>query len=68
MINPPQSAILGVGSIVQKPVAVDGAVTVRERLKLSMVFDHCVVDGAPAARFLQRVKRLLERPMALVMG
>jgi len=67
IINPPQSAILGVGSIVQKPVVIDGAVEIRDRMTLSLVFDHRVVDGAPAARFLQRIKRLIERPMVLAL-
>ncbi len=67
IINPPQAAILGVGRILEKPVARDGAVVVRPMLTLSLSFDHRIVDGAPAARFLQRVKQLVERPMALLM-
>lgn len=66
IINPPESAILGVGRIVAKPMAVDREVVVRDRMALSLSFDHRVVDGAPAARFLQRVKQLIERPFALV--
>jgi len=68
IINPPQAAILGVGRIVEKPVARDGAVVIRPMVTLSLSFDHRVVDGAPAAKFLQRVKQLVERPMALVLG
>ena len=66
IINPPQAAILGVGRIVEKPVARDGAVVIRPMVALSLSFDHRIVDGAPAARFLQRVKQLVERPMALL--
>ncbi len=66
IINPPQAAILGVGRIVEKPVARDGAVVVRPMVTLSLSFDHRIVDGAPAAKFLQRVKQLVERPMALL--
>jgi pyruvate dehydrogenase E2 component (dihydrolipoamide acetyltransferase) len=68
IINPPESAILGVGRIVAKPVAVDRQVVVRDMLTLSLSFDHRLIDGAPAARFLQRVKQLVERPFALALG
>ena len=67
IINPPQAAILGVGRIVDKPVARDGAVVIRPMLTLSLSFDHRIVDGAPAAKFLQRIKQLVERPMALLL-
>ncbi len=53
IVNPPQCAILGVGRIAEKPVVVDGAVQVRPTMWLSLTFDHRIVDGAPAARFLQ---------------
>jgi len=66
IINPPQAAILGVGRIIEKPVARDGAVVVRAMLTLSLSFDHRIVDGAPAGRFLQRIKQLVERPLALL--
>jgi pyruvate dehydrogenase E2 component (dihydrolipoamide acetyltransferase) len=65
IINPPESAILGVGRIVAKPVAVERQVAVRDMMTLSLSFDHRLIDGAPAARFLQRVKQLVERPFAL---
>lgn len=52
IVNPPQCAILGVGRIVDKPVAVGGEVQVRPIMWLSLTFDHRLVDGAPAARFL----------------
>jgi pyruvate dehydrogenase E2 component (dihydrolipoamide acetyltransferase) len=67
IINPPQAAILGVGRIIEKPVAREGAVVVRPMMALSLSFDHRIVDGAPAGRFLQRIKQLVERPMALVL-
>jgi pyruvate dehydrogenase E2 component (dihydrolipoamide acetyltransferase) len=67
IINPPQAAILGVGRIVEKPVARDGAVVIRPMVTLSLSFDHRIVDGAPAGRFLQRVKQLIERPVALLL-
>jgi pyruvate dehydrogenase E2 component (dihydrolipoamide acetyltransferase) len=59
IVNPPQCAILGTGRIVEKPVVVDGEVTVRPTMWLSLTFDHRLVDGAPAARFLQALAERL---------
>ncbi len=67
IINPPESAILAVGAIVPTPVVVDGQVTVRDRMKVTLSSDHRVLDGAISARFLQEIKRLLEEPMGLVL-
>jgi pyruvate dehydrogenase E2 component (dihydrolipoamide acetyltransferase) len=67
IINPPESAILGVGRIVARPVAVGGQVVLRDVVTLSLSFDHRLIDGAPAARFLQRVKQIVERPFALAL-
>jgi len=66
ILNPPESAILGVGRIAEKAVVVEGAVAVRTMCTLSLSFDHRVVDGAPAAAFLARLAELLERPYALL--
>ena len=66
IINLPECAILGVGRIVARPVVVDEAaetIAVRRMVALSLTFDHRLVDGAPAARFLQRIKQLVERPV-----
>ena len=62
VINLPEAAILGVGRIAPKAVAVKDAVVVRTMCTLSLVFDHRLVDGAPAARFLQYIKELMEEP------
>jgi pyruvate dehydrogenase E2 component (dihydrolipoamide acetyltransferase) len=62
IINPPETAILGVGRIKRRPVADGDQVVVRPVVWMSLTFDHRVVDGAPAARFLQRVVELVERP------
>jgi len=62
IINLPETAILGVGRIKARPVAEEGNVVVRPVVWLSLTFDHRVIDGAPAARFLQRVVQLVERP------
>jgi pyruvate dehydrogenase E2 component (dihydrolipoamide acetyltransferase) len=66
IINPPETAILGVGRIADKAVVVDGKVEPRTMCTLSLSFDHRVVDGAPAAAFLARLAELLERPYALL--
>ncbi len=65
IINLPQCAILGVGRIVPRQVVVDAEaqrLAIRQMMTLSLTFDHRVVDGAPAARFLQRVKQYVETP------
>jgi len=64
IINLPECAILGVGRIVARPVVVDEEVAVRKMMALSLTFDHRVVDGAPAARFLLQIKRWIEQPYA----
>lgn len=66
ILNPPETAILGVGRIADKAVVVDGAMLPRTMCTLSLSFDHRVVDGAPAAAFLARLAELLERPYALL--
>jgi len=60
IINPPETAILGVGRVTEKPVVVNGQITIKPVVQLSLSFDHRIVDGAPAAQFLQRVKQILE--------
>ena len=66
IINPPQVGILGVGRVVEKPVIVNGEIVKGETMYLSLTFDHRVIDGAPAAEFLQTVKNLLEDPWWMV--
>ncbi len=65
IINPPETAILGIGTIVEKPVLKEGTLERRPRMTLSLSIDHRAVDGAPAARFLSRVRELLENPHPL---
>jgi len=62
VINPPESAILGVGRIVKKPVVVNDQITIRSVMTLTLVFDHRVMDGAQAARFLQSINKILGNP------
>ena len=66
IINLPECAILGVGRIRPEPVVVDGQVVVRQMMWLSLTFDHRLVDGAPAARFLQGIARYIENPYLLL--
>lgn len=63
IINFPECAILGVGRIVRQPVADGDAIVLRDILTLSLTFDHRAFDGAPAARFLQALRRLIEAPL-----
>jgi 2-oxoisovalerate dehydrogenase E2 component (dihydrolipoyl transacylase) len=65
IINRPEVAIVGVNRIVDKPVVRGGAVLVRSTMNLSSSFDHRVVDGADAARFVQSVRALIEKPALL---
>ena len=65
VINPPQCAILGFGRTAEKPIIVERQVRAASITTLSLVFDHRIVDGVPAAQFLQRVKELLENPKML---
>ena len=67
VINPPESGIIAIGTIVPTPIATDGNVTVRRRLKLTMSCDHRVIDGATGAQFLQTLKLMLENPLAMVL-
>ncbi|MCC6313573.1 MAG: 2-oxo acid dehydrogenase subunit E2 [Thermomicrobiales bacterium] len=68
IINPPQAAILAVGSIREVPVVRDGEIVPGRLMKLTLSADHRVTDGAESARFLQATRRLLENPMLLALG
>ena len=65
IINPPESAILGVGRIVKKPVVLNDKITVRSLMTLTLVFDHRIMDAVVAAKFLQTLKRILKNPKNL---
>jgi pyruvate dehydrogenase E2 component (dihydrolipoamide acetyltransferase) len=66
VINPPEAGILAVGRIAEKPVAHEGVVAVRRRMRLTMSCDHRVIDGATGAEFLKTLKGMMENPLALV--
>jgi pyruvate dehydrogenase E2 component (dihydrolipoamide acetyltransferase) len=68
IINYPQCAILGIGSIARRPAVVDGQVVARDQVPLSLTFDHRLVDGAPAARFLQTLRGKIENPSPWLMS
>jgi pyruvate dehydrogenase E2 component (dihydrolipoamide acetyltransferase) len=62
IINPKQAAILAIGRIADKPKVVNGQIAIQPTVTLSLSFDHRIIDGAPAAQFLNRVKEILENP------
>ena len=68
VINPPQAAILAVGSSAEVPVVKDGKIRVGNVMKLTLSADHRALDGATVATFLQSVKKYLENPMLLAVS
>ena len=68
VINYPECAILALGRISEKAVVVDGKIVIRKMLPLSLSFDHRIIDGAMAAKFVEEIKRRLANPDALLMG
>jgi pyruvate dehydrogenase E2 component (dihydrolipoamide acetyltransferase) len=66
IINPPEAAILAIGGVEEKPVVVNGALEVRQRMRVTMSCDHRAVDGATGAKFLETVRRYMENPLSLV--
>ena len=67
IIQPPQSAILAVGKVSQRPVVKDNSVAIAQVMTATLAADHRIVDGAEGAKFIQHVKNTLETPMSLVM-
>jgi len=65
IINPPEAAILAVGGVVEKPVVVHGNIEIKPMMMLSLSYDHRIVDGAPAAEFLQKVKEKIEKSLEI---
>jgi len=66
IVNHPESAILGVGRIEERPVAREGQVAVERRMALSLSFDHRIIDGAPGAAFLKTIKDMIEEPAMML--
>lgn len=67
ILNPPQSAILGMHNILDRPMAVNGEVKIRKMMYIALSYDHRVIDGSSAVTFLRRVKELIEDPTTLLL-
>jgi 2-oxoglutarate dehydrogenase E2 component (dihydrolipoamide succinyltransferase) len=67
IINPPQSGILGMHNIIQRPVAIDGKVEIRPMMYLALSYDHRIIDGKESVGFLVAIKEALENPKELLM-
>lgn len=68
IINPPQSAILGMHNIVDRPVAIDGKVEIRPMMYVALSYDHRIIDGRESVGFLKAVKDMLENPSSIIFG
>ena len=68
IINPPQSAILGMHNIVERPVAINGQVEVRPIMYVALSYDHRIIDGKESVSFLVAVKEMLENPERMLFG
>jgi pyruvate dehydrogenase E2 component (dihydrolipoyllysine-residue acetyltransferase) len=66
IINPPETGILAIGGVEEKPVVIEGQLEVRQRMRVTMSCDHRAIDGATGAKFLQTVRRYIENPLSLV--
>ena len=68
IINPPQSAILGMHNIVERPIAVNGKVEIRPVMYLALSYDHRIIDGRESVGFLVHIKEALENPAEILMN
>ncbi len=68
ILNPPQVGILGMHTIQQRPIAVDGEMAIRPMMYVALTYDHRIVDGRTAVQFLVRIKELVEDPETLLLG
>jgi len=68
IINPPQSAILGMHNVVDRPVAVNGQVVIRPMMYVALSYDHRIIDGRESVGFLVKVKEMLENPAKMLFG
>jgi 2-oxoglutarate dehydrogenase E2 component (dihydrolipoamide succinyltransferase) len=67
IVNPPQSGVLGMHSIQERPVAVSGQVEIRPMMYLALTYDHRIVDGREAVTFLKRIKDAIESPARMLL-
>jgi 2-oxoglutarate dehydrogenase E2 component (dihydrolipoamide succinyltransferase) len=68
IINPPQSAILGMHNVVERPIAVNGQVVIRPIMYVALSYDHRIIDGRESVGFLVKVKEMLEQPHKILFG
>lgn len=68
ILNPPQSAILGMHNIIERPMVIDGEITIRPMMYLALTYDHRMIDGATSVQFLMHVKKLIEDPNKLLLN
>ena len=68
ILNPPQSAILGMHKIQDRPVAINGTVVIRPMMYLALTYDHRLLDGKDAVTFLVKMKESLESPESMILG
>ena len=67
IVNPPQSGILGMHTIQERPVAIDGQVVIRPMMYVALSYDHRIVDGREAVTFLKRIKEVIEKPARMLL-
>ena len=67
ILNPPQSGILGIHKIQERPIAINGAVEIRPMMYLALSYDHRIVDGREAVSFLVKIKESIEDPRRLIL-
>jgi 2-oxoglutarate dehydrogenase E2 component (dihydrolipoamide succinyltransferase) len=67
ILNPPQSAILGMHNIIERPVAIEGKVVIRPIMYVALSYDHRIIDGKESVGFLVAVKEALENPVEILM-
>jgi 2-oxoglutarate dehydrogenase E2 component (dihydrolipoamide succinyltransferase) len=67
IVNPPQSGVLGMHSIQERPVALNGAVVIRPMMYIALTYDHRIVDGREAVTFLKRIKEVVENPARMLL-
>jgi 2-oxoglutarate dehydrogenase E2 component (dihydrolipoamide succinyltransferase) len=68
ILNPPQSAILGMHNIVERPVAINGKVEIRPIMYVALSYDHRLIDGSDSVSFLVKIKEQIESPVQMITG
>lgn len=68
IVNPPQSGVLGLHAIQQRPVVRDGQIVIRAMMYVALTYDHRLIDGREAVTFLRRIKETVESPVRLLIG